>query len=1049
MKRRIALILTTLAVLLGAFYGYTLIAGRNGLDTSRTPNMPALPPPSGRSDGNSTGLLRDARDVEVIARDERGRLEGVYRADLWDRLPDGSQVLTNPHVELYQKDGRQLILRADRAQVYGEELSSGVNIRRASLQGNVTIYFDTSTEDNRPPIEQRLDEVVRVHVDKVDFDREHLAITTEKDAKVTVFSPNADLYGRGLTISWDESPRELRLLRIEQGEYMAVYNVPTDLGALPGGEMSATGDTPDAATPDEPATTSVPTTQPTSAPATQPAKPLARNQYLAQFHKNVKVIHGNRRLTNANVMSLRFDWDEKWRDRSGGLFDRPRKAPPRDANAATTTAPSTRPARGEPMEIYWSGPLVIRPTGRTETPSQDSYELSAEGPRMVMTDPQATLLCSRFSYEHPQRRGWIEGRTDQPVRLLLGEGADVSCGRIRFEPGNGKAWLYGAGHMARRFVDGLTQEQAVELIEVENPNVLPGGERITWGRSVELSFDNEKIRRADGTTAVRQNIRDATFYQDVELRQTDDPNGDMLQCRDSLKVAMARGKHNSMYPTSAVAIGNVRARQEGSDISAGKVTVNFVEAPPKPDKPGQAPAGTGGNMFSGSGRILPATVIAEGGVKIADRRDPNEPLIASADRIVSKLIEGLGQKRTALLTGSPGEPVRISQGSNRFIGETIRLDQTDDSAVVNGPGELNFVTSKDMDGKVLPEPRLVKVRWGKKMSFSGQKRTAAFSGDVRLDSDLDNVSAQDLQLVFTKQLTTPDEAAKAKADKAKAKPASLAMDMEQYNRRRIAMIFADKDIVLASKRLDRRNRLLRRMQLTGEKLIYDADGERITMLGHGTFINEDYSAPKPRKITGDDGIMPAIGRPSQSAFEWKKSMELSQAERVVTLNGGVTMVNRSADQILLSNKLNVPRDTWGKLPAGRKTILKCGGMMAKFGAPADKATTSPAAKTPRRLGGDPLGQGPTMGPLDLFSASGNVNLKDGPRQVLAQRIIYNGEKDLAVIWGYLPNQPRAKASLIYEQADLGRTQTWSSPKLIWYRQDNRILAENVSGGGGR
>jgi len=105
------------------------------------------------------------------------------------------------------------------------------------------------------------------------------------------------------------------------------------------------------------------------------------------------------------------------------------------------------------------------------------------------------------------------------------------------------------------------------------------------------------------------------------------------------------------------------------------------------------------------------------------------------------------------------------------------------------------------------------------------------------------------------------------------------------------------------------------------------------------------------------------------------------------------------------------------------------------------------------MGGDPLGQGPTMGPLDLFSASGDVNLKDGPRQVLAQRLIYNRESDLAVIWGYLENQaqmrPLPKASIVYEQPETGRAQTWTSPKLIWYRQDNRILAEDVSGGGGR
>ncbi len=1092
MKRRILLVLTTLAALLGAFYVYTLVAGREGLDNPREPNTPVLASPTTTPAGEGTGPVRDAQDVEIIARDERGRLQGRYQAALWDRRADGAQVLTKPRVELYQKDGRQIILRADKAELYGQELNRGINVRRARLSGNVTIYFDPSRQPERLPVEQRPDEVVRVHVEEVDFDREHLTITTDK--RVTVFSPEADIYGRGMTISWNESPRELLLLRIEHGEYMAVYNVPAELDmiALPGKEPTTAplgGPRPAASAP----AASAPTA---SQPATDPNKPLPRNQYQAQFHDGVKVIHRNRRLSGADVLTLKFDWDDSWRKDSSsdnifGLSRRNRRgegvAPasgPATAPSATTQPASlpaavpsatTRPGQGaEPMEIYWTGPLVIVPTGRTETPSRGTYDLLAEGKRVVLTDARATVLCRRFSYQHPRRSGWLEGGPGLPVRLLLSEGADVACDRIDFDRATGNARLHGAGHMARRFPNGLSQTQAVELIETDDPDLLPASERITWAKGADLKFTDEAVTR-NGKTTTRQFIQQADFHQGVVLRESADPNGDAVEC-DDLAVAMGHNARGSSYLKTAVAIGNVRARQEGANISAGKVTVDFVEDN-RPRAARSAPAAGDLSLASGAS---PSRIVAEGGVAMTNRSDPNaELLTASADRMVSELIENDLSRRTAVLTGRLEAPARIEQGSNKLIGREIRLDQTDDSAAVDGAGTLDFVTKKDASGNDLPEPRAVKVQWAKSMNYSGKKRTAEFTGDVTLDSALDDVRCQELQLVFTDQLGEPNQpprtamaappagapvaaspaggsAKDAVADTAK-KPAvrgrasslgGMAVSMEQYNRRRISMIFAEKDIVLRSRREDEKNRLVRRMQLAGEKLIYDAESERITMLGRGTLMSEDYDKPRPPKAAAD-GSIAAVDRPSQSAFAWNKSMVLSQKDRVVTLEGGVIMDHRSGDQIVGKDKLNVPRDQWGTLPAGRKTRLECDTMTARFGEPVNTPATQPSTRPARRSGGDPLREGPTMGPLDLFSATGDVSLKDGPRHVLAQRLIYNRDKDLAVVWGFLEGKPPAKGSITYEDPQTGRTQTVASPKFIWYRRDNRIFSEDVSATGGR
>ena len=1066
MKRRLILVLSTLAALLAAIGVYWLVAGLES-GPGRRDDLPPRRPRRKTGIGGQTGPLDKVLDVEIVARDKYGRLEGIYRAKRWDRRDDGSHLLTEPRVELFRRSGQRTVLIAEQAVVYGEELDRGISIRRATLHGDVTIYFDPATDPDRAPIQQRLDEVVRVHVEDVEFDNEHLAIHTDK--RVTVFSPEADIYGRGLSISWNESPRELRILRIAHGEYMAVYNVPEELDmvALPGAERREGAATRPSTQPatrpsTQPATrpSTQPATQPTTA-ASAPAEPKPRNQYVAEFHENVKVVHRGRMLYGADVLALSFDWDTAWREGETRPYLTPRRRRRRRTGAAAATAPTSAPGTApasapgtapasapasrptdepasEPMEVFWSGPLVLRPTGRTETPSRRRYEVTASGPQVVLSDPRATAACGEFLFRYPQRAGHLKGAGETPVRLVLGEGADVICRQIRFRPDTGFAYLDGAGHMARRFEEGLPQARAIELIETEEPDRPPEGDRITWGRNVVLRFSERRVRRGDGSPATRQFIDHADFHENVVLRQGDDANADFVQC-DLLRVHMARGRHTSAYPREAVATGNVKARQEGTDLSARAVTVRFVER-----APGAAP---GRGDF---GRVQPAFLLADGDVRLSDRRDPNgDPLEASADRVESDLIQ-----RTAVLAGTPA---RIAQGPNRLVGPVIRLDQREGAAVAEGTGELHFLSSRDINGNRLAKPRPVRVAWTKGMAFQGERRTGSFRGDVALDSGKDQVRCQNMELIFTKAEPASRPATRP-ASRPATRPASrpstrpgrsrrrdrLAVDMERYSRRKISMILADKDVALRSRREDEKGRLLRRIQLAGDRLIYDADWARMTMLGHGTFVAEDYGKPKPRKAAGTTGVVAAVGRPSQTAFQWHKSMQFSQDKRLVILHGDVQMVHKSGREIILTDQLNVPRDTWGELTEGRRTILACDEMLAQFGEPAKASTTQPTQ--PAR---DVLQEGPNLGPLEIFRATKNVNLKDGPRQVLAQRLFYSRLTDVAIIHGYLEGHPPAKATVLYEDPQAGRSQSWSSPKITWYRRDNRIVTHDVTGAGSR
>ena len=102
---------------------------------------------------------------------------------------------------------------------------------------------------------------------------------------------------------------------------------------------------------------------------------------------------------------------------------------------------------------------------------------------------------------------------------------------------------------------------------------------------------------------------------------------------------------------------------------------------------------------------------------------------------------------------------------------------------------------------------------------------------------------------------------------------------------------------------------------------------------------------------------------------------------------------------------------------------------------------------PLWAGIDEAGYGPKLGPLELFNATGNVNLTDGPRQVIGQRLIYDRKRDIVLIYGYRKGGRLANATLIEKDPVKMTERTVSSPKIIWHRETNRVEAGKISASG--
>jgi len=1141
-KRKLLILLSSFLLLLLAFWAYQLATR---IDAPQRPTgTQAIAPDRDNANANQ-GL-----DLHVEMRDNQGRLQAVYDWPEWEKISDDRYRVTEPRVVLYREKGQRIYVWADSGVVQAERMARGYNIRSGTLFGrtsrSVKIFFDNSTDpDRKPPLERTEDEMrrqmIRFFTDRIDFDNQQLLIQT--DSPVQMLSNQADVDGRGLHITWNEVPRELRRLRIDHGQRMVMYNVsdrddPFSLGlsnpqpaSAPAGlaasrpgpaetQPAPAGEDEPPAAASRPAEAPDGPRRPTSAPevASRPAPPPApakralakpafqrKNVYLAEFYENVRVRSGPRSLDGADKLTMEFEWagqaENLFEGGRGSSATRPAVAPvapaatpstlpaagPSDDAAAApspvaappsappgrpASAPATRPATrpvDRTVTITWSGPMVLTPIRYVPDPARGNYLVAGEGPKVVLKDDRNTAICRSFVMERhrddpgktsgARMKGQLLGTREQPARLLMDNTQEVACEDIKFDRIVQRAWLTGPGYMLQTHQGDKASTRPASRPARPAPDAV---DRISWSDRVIVAFGVAPPR--EGQNRPSEYIQRVQLYGDVKLVQnlaagpvpTSLPaKSDFVQSERMTIQFQRDDKTGEVSPQYAYAAGQARARQENTAISADLLGVSFARPQPTQKKPEPT---TRRSARVQTVKAKPGLLKAEGNVVVVDSRDPGQPLRAVADQIISD-----PTKRTALLTGSD---VRISQGPNVLSGTHVRLEEAGQVAFVTGPGSLDFLTDKDLNGARLSKPRPIRITWADSMDYAGTRNSAIFTGEVKLRSQTDQMDCRQMQVIFerTEPSTRPAKArpaatGPAKASVASSRPADRGpLAMAEYSSRRLSMILADGQVVLQTRRADEQQHLLRRVQLACEKLIYNAGAAQVDIVGGGTMLSEDYRPPQPKSKSAartarpDDALSGNVDSPSQTAFRWAKSLCYMQEQRSINMDGDVLMVHRSGDQVVLADQVNRP-DWPQPLPAGRRSEITCDRLLARFAEPPKPATrpaTKPASR-PATAPADDLDLGPRLGPLKLFHATGQVNMRDGTRQVLAQRLVYDRstELDLAIIWGYLPGQPEADAHIYEEDPDKGTSRSWSSPKIIWDRKNDTITADKATGGGGR
>ncbi len=1061
MKRRIVLLLGTFAILLAGFMGYRLAsrwasAGRDGRQEEaraesggpRPPDPRHETPPGPEKIGQVE--LSSGEDLRAETWDE-DQLRRVFEWDSYEKTGPHTYDLVRPRITFYLERGQEVYIRADAGTGRTEGTDAmGADFRELFLSGNVELLIDRGRTPNRPPLSERPEDRVLIRMDSVRFDQQLLQIET--NSRIELESAEADISGQGLDIRWKEAPRQLELLRINKGEKITLYDVPDDMEvvALPG--AARTEPAPEPAPPDRPTESEPsggeppprpPAERPVAAAGGEPDDPAPKrppdegdNIYVVELFDEVRLVSDTGRIENADHLTLRFERDRGLDEGSESEEPEPRRRdrPERDRPAERPGPDPVKPPkpRTKPVVITWEGDLVLRPDGYTPTPSPKRYTAAGRGEGMVLTDQQTRAECDSFLFKRdadeatgaPSQRGRLVGTAEDPAVLTLDNGSRAECEEMRFDRTAGRAELLGPGSMIGKGGRVLATSKPPEGEPERDAAKDETRQRIQWTDSVLIDFTEQRARQPDGEVAVRQRIDQALFRGGVRLEQEAGAEDEFVEC-DTLLAEMTN-RDGDIRVDQAIATGNVYGRWEGRDLWADRAVVDFDRRSPEP---GAEP------------EWLASTLDATGNARVRDESGA-EPFEATAARIVSDLV----QRNAFLYADDDDEEARavLHRGTNRLFGRTIRVYQVLDEADperrevelrTEGVGELEFTTVVDIfgDGAERDEPREVRVTWKDGMSYFGQRDTAEFLGTVRLHSGPDFVASESLRLWFERTAEEPADPADEES--------GLALGMPGYSSRRVRMVratgenAAERNVVYRRVELDEEGRLLRRMQLRSTNFNYDRKLQRASITSWGKMIAEDYRSPADKGGGSGEERFGADQRPTQTVLEWRPVeepgggprcyMELLQAEREATVHGDVTMKHFSGKDVRAPEGLRTP--DWGALTEGSSLSLRCGAATVWFAESAEEADA------------------PRVGQFERFHAWRRARLTYAPYEARGERILYDRSRDLATVYGYLKDEPKADAEVIMDDPASGRSQVYSSPMIRVWPDSQRV--ETIGGKG--
>ncbi len=1050
--------------------------GRSGNRTIR-PGVVALPTTTESVVGPGQGAGWDKYDPKT------GLLTSRIRVDRYEQNKDGKLLVNRPVVDFFLKNGQVLRVVGERGSILLQETvgrsKSGLSATnlgqpRSGELSDVTLFIlpdGTATEAGA---------TLTMRMNNASFDNETFKIQTEafRDSSgnlvqgdrvpVTVRGVDYEFDGTGLRLQYNEVERRLEYLRIAHGQRLLVKNFrsfqktakpPSERGHSP-----VSLDYPARLRPIEGVLLAAarpvpvgPVTRRAVPPrrlSTRPAADGEQPVYRATFKDNVEVFQAGLKLASGEELIVDFLPEEQEDGPNQKVDPSPRSSSPSTTRALTSrpaerlpesrravgrpvaSRAATRPttdASQQPLEIRWTGPLVVIPLPGERpariAPGEAIVRMTGSPARPVEVVRQAgevvtTLRCGKLTHWTLDDGAQLEEVQNLPVQMLDTRGMALRTHTMVFSQADGTAVLYGqsaarlpvsppdaGGKLGTELMDAAWTERCIlslrgdDIVAMQVDRISLQGE--VKVRHPQISLDSNvldlQLQNDSASVGGGPATRPA---QTASLKQLD-ANGNVrcvaqgqggasdvrrIDC-DALKLVTAPGKDGKLYAREMIAIGNVHTSDPEREMWAGNLNIVLAQPATRPasTRPATRPAGRD-SLSPGELESLWAHVDVR--IRTTDGKE------ARGDQLNIEARDG--QTQVTL----HGRPAVVQREKDSISGPVITMGVESQHLTIMGAGKLTGVQQAAPDKPARP----VEVTW--KRMLDGVGDVVDVEGDVvarSIDPDgaVNTAEGQRVRLSTTRPTTRPVVAAKPST-----RPRS---ELDVMANRVIQSITLSGSARCDSVLNDKVGTLLRRFHVDSETIQFfqrEEKAKELVIPGPGRMLFEDL------RPAGDDAdarerAMDPMNMRGRTAFGWKERLTYSEKASQLVMTGDVIV----AREQILGEK--------------HEPMLLQGDRIVADIVPQEQLPQVGAAGAgnaqPMNIGGIE-----TRVQLKRVVVQGNVTVRSDQLFVVASEIEYDPAAHLLTVRG----KDRQRARKLDPKTEL---EDASFDEMVWNTQTNQII----------
>ncbi len=648
-----------------------------------------------------------------------------------------------------------------------------------------------------------------------------------------------------------------------------------------------------------------------------------------------------------------------------------------NAKSQTSTAPEpssaapTSPSRKstlDPVTLTWGGPLELRPIQQTPAELREDHlaaRFSSPTSGVVsLADPKSGASATGAALLTSATRGQLTlaGRGEKGVVLTAPDLAEVVGGSFSFDLASSAGAFHGPG-VARL----IGKAAAPDVPDPYEQTIAP---EISWRHHCDLIFARDSAGAFNPNAPVL--ITEALFHDNVSvLHQLATIDGDFLRAIFDANAA-AKPALSRLIIDGGVA---VNAHDEGRLI-AKRIDALFdlantnTQAPRVITAAGDVHATTGGDelwaqlaevhLATANDSTIVESFSADYDVIVKTNTGPE----AYADHLRASWID-----ETLELFGEPAI-ARYQDGS--ITAGSMRFNQRDATLTVFGQSVFNY--SQPRNAGIGYER--VQVKCSRSMRYDDRTGLAEFVGDCIATTEPDDFArdvarGQRIALHFTPGAFEQNNRAQQSADALEnAETPTDPLDTDSQVKLLNAVVYgwsnatADDGVAqvearryIADPTTESGLKLDRLAFLESAEIHLDAEANTLTTPGAGRLLFEDRRASRQNE-NNDNAIKTPRGT---TLFEWD----------------GAFFVNRAVGLARMTDRVRIRQRA---LESNTVTTLECAQLEAELAAnnlPNDPGATTGAPQVKR------------------LTASGAVYAAQGQRELIADRLIYNGISNTA------------------------------------------------------